>query len=76
MDGFCWAFNWNASKNQLVCNGRRHVYTVNLPVTDPATGNLLLNYYPFDDKPETIVETLSNLAVTNLKQFQELFELV
>lgn len=74
VDGFDWNFNWNAPN--LVCTGRRHVYNVSPPVTDPATGNLLFNYYPDDNNAANVVETLAGLAAASPAQFQQLFQVV
>jgi hypothetical protein len=44
-NGFTWAFTWTKAK-ELICNGTRHDYTVLVPVTDPATNDLIFNFFP------------------------------
>ena len=46
VDGFSWTFNWRRQQQELVCVGRRRVYTVVIPVVDPANQNLFYNLYP------------------------------
>jgi hypothetical protein len=46
VDGYVWQFVYDAGKSTLTCSGTRHFYTVIVPVTDLATGQLLFNFYP------------------------------
>ena len=73
LDGYHWKFPWKPPN--LICTGRRHVYVVGPPVRDQG-GNLLFNYYPDNDNPANVIETMSNLATANPALFQELFQTV
>jgi hypothetical protein len=66
--GFNWSFNY--TQDTIVCTGARNVYVVNVPITNPATGFLLFNYYPDDKKPNLVIEDL-NQAPWNSILFQE-----
>lgn len=46
MDGWTWTFKYEASSHTLFYNATRHEYVVSRPVVDPATNQLILNYYP------------------------------
>jgi len=49
VDGFTWAFSWNSKKKLLIANGRQHMYTVVVPITNPpdlSTGKLVYNFAP------------------------------
>lgn len=58
VDGFNWAFNYNASQKRMTCVGTRHRYTVIVPITDPANDNLYFNFYPYAGNPTPAVNQL------------------
>jgi hypothetical protein len=66
VDGYVWKFTYSPSAKTLTCSGKRHRYTVIVPVTDLATGALLYNFYP---KPGSSVAAVSNLPDTNPQLF-------
>jgi hypothetical protein len=41
-----WSWTYSVSGRDLNITGNRHVYTLVIPITDPATGNLLFNFFP------------------------------
>lgn len=45
---FFAGYDWNCNRNgrRLACRGTRFEYTVVVTITDPATGNLIFNFYP------------------------------
>ena len=45
VDNLYWTFSWKSSKRHLICIGKRHEYTVRIPITD-AKNNLMLNSTP------------------------------
>lgn len=56
-DDFFAGYAWNCAKNgrRLVCTGRRNEYTVVVPITDPATGDLIFNFYPNAGSPHAAI---------------------
>lgn len=58
-DDFFAGFNWNCQRNgrRLVCAGRRVEYTVVIPITDPATSDLIFNFYPNVGSPHAAITT-------------------
>jgi hypothetical protein len=45
LDGHRWSYKWR-KKKELRCVGSRRVYTVIVPIVDPATQHLLFNLFP------------------------------
>ncbi len=58
LDAFTWTFTWAARTRVLTCVGRRHKYTMIVPVTDPATNNLCLNFFPNAGNPTPVIRLL------------------
>jgi hypothetical protein len=63
--GYTWTCRPN--RNRLVCSGVRHEYTVVVPITDVATGNLIFNFYPNAGSGHAAVTT--GLQTTDAKFF-------
>ncbi len=58
LDDFTWTFSWSRRTRILTCVGRRHRYTMIVPVTDPATNNLCLNFFPNAGNPTPVIRLL------------------
>ena len=74
--GYNWSFHVEVKKDvstgvdvwYLVCFGTRYVYTLLIPITDPATGNLIFNFYR---KPGTQYRTdLQGMPESNSNFFR------
>lgn len=59
IDGHNWRFTYLPGPDQLLCTGTRHSYEVVLPITDPATGNLLFNFHPKSGSPHSPIINLN-----------------
>jgi hypothetical protein len=46
LDGYSWHCEWLQNNQSMRCTGTRVVYAVKVPITDPATQNLFLNFFP------------------------------
>jgi hypothetical protein len=64
--GHTWVHK--VSKGTLYTTGTRVEYTVLLPITDPATGDLVFNFHPLKTKPYT---PISHLAETDSDYFEQ-----
>ena len=58
IDGFTWRFAWRRRHNLLRCNAVRHRYTLILPVVEPTTNNLCLNFFPRPGNPTPEIRLL------------------
>ena len=90
IDGYKWTFNLNKKESELTYIGKRHVYVVSPPVTDPTTClldpstdlpdpttcHLLYNYYPDNGDVATTFETITAFATAQPTLYQQLFEIV
>lgn len=56
MDGWTWNFTWDASSKQLSFTATRYVYTVRVPITDPTTNRMLVNFFPSGSKASFITQ--------------------
>lgn len=67
---FIQGYNWNFGRNgrRLVCTGERHEYTVIVPILDPATGNIIFNFYPNAGSPHAAVT--NGLVVSDARFFE------
>ena len=67
---FFAGYTWNCQRQgrRLVCTGRRAVYTVVVSITDPATGNLVFNFYP--DAGSGHAAITNGLQVTDTDYFE------
>lgn len=59
INGFIWKFNYLPKRKIMLCNGTRHRYTVQAPVAQPNTNNLLFNFYPYSGNSTPAVSQLS-----------------
>jgi hypothetical protein len=51
MNGWDWRFRWMASAKKLRFHPVRHEYEVRQPITDPATGMIVVNFFPRKGSP-------------------------
>jgi hypothetical protein len=68
--GFFAGYTWTHSvkKNTLFTTGTRVEYTILLPITDPATGNLVFNFHPLSTSPHAAI---TNLNETDSDYFEQ-----
>ncbi len=57
LDGYTWTFSLNRRRTTLVATGIRYVYTLAIPITDRASGNLMFNFYPNDGSAHAAILT-------------------
>ena len=68
LDGYTWTFSLNRRRTTLVATGIRYVYTLAIPITDRASGNLMFNFYPNAGSPHAAI--LNTLQTSDSRFFE------
>lgn len=66
INGYDWLFRKHGRK--LRCIGRRHSYTLIVPIVDPASGNLIFNFHPNTGSSHAAIT--SGLSETDARFFE------
>lgn len=66
LDGYAWRCNWRKKDKELFCIGRRHEYTVVVPIVDPPTQHLIFNLFPAVDSHGNITANSGLIRVNKL----------